>query len=359
MARRPARSPAVSRAHALTGSVKARRLAGIVLLIALLAPGTWLRSTVGDRASANVTVTALPFDNSPVAGFEVLGLWQLHGFAENFGGYSALAPPGPEIVRLFSDKGWLLTIPRPDVRRGPAAIRQLYPTGIPVIDLLDIESVTYHPQTGQYWVGYESRHTIYRYSVTGEPEAFVEPAYTAGWQRNGGIEAMARLADGRFIVLRETGGEGFIYPDDPAEGAEPQRFPVSWPEGFSPTDMAQLPDGRVLILLRKVGWHLPVFESLIALADPAQIDSDQIDSATPWPVTVLAELEQLVPRDNWEALSIEPPGEGAAAAIAGGAVNVWLASDDNRSAVQRSLLAKLRWIPPEPDQPELDQPAEN
>ncbi|HSG57654.1 MAG TPA: esterase-like activity of phytase family protein [Paracoccaceae bacterium] len=330
-----------------------------MLLIALLAPGTWLRSTVGDRASADVTVTALPFDNSAVAGFEVLGLWQLHGFAENFGGYSAMAPPGPEIVRLFSDKGWLLTIPRPDARRGPAGIRQLYPTGIPVIDLLDIESVTYHPQTGQYWVGYESRHTIYRYSVTGEPEAFVEPAYTTGWQSNGGIEAMARLADGRFLVLHEDGNDGYLYPGDPVEGAVPQQFTVAWPEDYSPTDMAQLPDGRVLILLRKVAWHLPVFESLIALADPALIDSALIDSASPWPVTVLAELEQLVPRDNWEALSIEPPVESVAGAIAGGAVNVWLASDDNRSAVQRSLLAKLRWTPPQPEQPEPGQTAEN
>ncbi len=305
----------------------------LLALLMAIVPTTWLRSEVGDRYSAQVTVTSLQHPARTSGAFSVQGLWQLRALSENFGGYSALAVLGTRI-RLFSDKGWLLTVPRPDQPAGDlvVGVRQLYPTGVPIADLLDIESVTYNPSGGQYWVGYESHHTIYRYSMTGEPEHFVQPAYTANWGHNSGIEAMVRLDDGRFVVLKETGGIGFLYRADPVDGAEPMPFRIAWPDGYEPVDMAQLPDGRVLILLRRLGWHLPVFESRLVVADPALIDPDKV-----WRVTPLLQLEKLLPRDNYEGLAVEPGTDGS--------VTLWLASDDNRSALQRSLLAKLRWVP--------------
>lgn len=342
MARGAARSAVVHRADALNLAHSVSRWLRphltrrrfLVLLLLAIALTTWLRTEVANRFSTAVAITRLA-DTAAVSGeFEVQGLWQLQALTESFGGYSAMVVHGP-LIRLFSDQGWLLTIARPDQpdSGGDApTLRQLYPTSRPLIDLLDIESVTSDPATGRFWIGYENHDTIYRYSVSGEPERFVEPAYTANWGDNSGIEAMVRLVDGRFVALKETGGVGFLYPDDPTQGAEPLAFRIEWPDGYHPVDMAQLPDGRVLILLRRLGWHVPVFESRLALADPALIAAEQ-----PWPVASLLQLESLLPRDNYEALAVEPANDGS--------LTLWLASDDNRSAVQRSLLAKLRWMP--------------
>jgi hypothetical protein len=305
------------------------RRRALALLLLAVALTTWLRTDVASRYSTDITIAPLASAHRSSGDFSVAGLWQLRGPTESFGGYSALALHS-EVVQLFSDQGWVLTFARPDrpdLTGLELRLRQLYPTSRPLIDLLDIESVTFDRVSGQFWIGYENHDTIYRYGMTGEPEAFVEPAYTAGWGSNSGIEAMVRLADGRFV--------GFLYPTDPTQGAEPLAFRISWPDGYHPVDMAALPDGSVLVLLRRLGWHIPVFESRLALADPALIDAESA-----WPVTSLLQLETLLPRDNYEALAVEPAADGS--------LILWLASDDNRSAVQRSLLAKLRWVPDSP-----------
>jgi hypothetical protein len=313
------------------------RLTRRTVLLALLlgiALTTWARTEVAGRYTPEFTIIPLEPTSQASGDFAVQGLWQLQALSESFGGYSALFVQGG-IVRLFSDKGWLLTFARPDRPDRPPEwphLRQLYPTSRPLVDLLDIESATFDRTDGRFWVGYENHDTIYRYSVAGEPEQFVEPAYTAHWGDNSGIEAMVRLADGRFVVLKETGGLGYLYPGDPVEGGEPLEFRIAWPDGYDPVDMTELPDGRVLILLRRLTWRIPVFESRLVLADPALIDAEQ-----PWPVRPLLQLESLLPRDNYEGVAVEPAADGS--------LTLWLVSDDNRSALQRSLLAKLRWVP--------------
>ncbi|MXO70457.1 esterase-like activity of phytase family protein [Alteraurantiacibacter buctensis] len=318
----------------------ALRLAAVLALGAVLAPGTWLRSHVPDIYTTAVSIHPLPYSQRPVAGLQVLGLWQLRGSGENFGGYSGMLILGRDAVRLFSDRNYQLNVPRPGVDP-PSPLdfttRRLFPVNRPLEDMFDIESVTQSALTGQYWVGYEFNHTIYRYGMTGDPEAYVEPDYAAGWTENGGIEAMVLLADGRFVVLREYGGDAYVYAGDPVEGALPQHARVSWPAGYSPTDAAELPDGRLIVVLRRVGWHLPVFESRLVLLDPVQFVPGEA-----WHPQALVQLEALLPRDNWEAIGVDHGGSPAP----GAPVSLWLASDDNRSVFQRSLLAQLAFVPP-------------
>lgn len=313
-----------------------RKLVALLVLAVLLAPGTWWRSVVPDRYATAVQVVPLPFARTGHHGLAVEGLWQLRGRGENFGGYSAMFLYGKQGIRLLSDRGFLLTIPRPGpdaVEPMPYSTRQLYPVGFRHEDLLDIESATYHPGTGQYWLGYENKHVIYRYAAWGDPEGYVRPAYTRHWADNRGMEAMVRLADGRFVVLREDGGDLFLYPGDPVAGAVPVPGRVAWPSGYSPTDAAQLPDGRLVVVLRRVAMHLPVFACRLVLLDLADWQPGTVLHPQP-----LVQLEDLVPRDNWEAVAVEPGADGA--------VSLWLAADDNRSAFQRSLLAHLRFTPP-------------
>lgn len=324
-----------------------RHLLAVLALALLVAPGTFVRTTVPGGVALAVTIALLPFDGRQRDGLAVAGLWELDSAGENFGGYSAMLLRERDGIKLFSDKGFVLAFARPDPRSGPARAaplparsRQLPATPPPANDLFDIESVTRSPVTGQTWVGFESRHTIYRYGADGLPQAFVQPDYTRAWADNGGIEAMVRMRDGRFMVFHEGGRDLFVYPADPVAGAAPGRFVADWPAGFRPTDAADMPDGRVLLLLRKVGWHLPVFESLLVLIDPARLGESPL-----LPVTTLARIEDRLPRDNWEALAVEPgsrPGE----------VGLWLAADDNRSIFQRSLLARIRLTVPPRDRPQ-------
>jgi hypothetical protein len=161
------------------------------------------------------------------------------------------------------------------------------------------------------------------------------------WGDNSGPEAMTRLADGRFLVLRE-GFDGLLkrsrhrallFAGDPVEGMLPEHFDFAGPRGFNPTDMAQLPDGRVLILMRRVVWPFPPhFAGRIVLADPAEIGAGRV-----WRGTVVAQLASVLPVDNFEGMAIEPRGDGR--------LTVWLISDDNQAALQRSLLWKLALDP--------------
>ena len=148
---------------------------------------------------------------------------------------------------------------------------------------------------------------------------------------------MVRLADGRFVVLREGFNGWFedrqhkavLFSGDPILYGEPRKFTFDGPAGFSPTDMAQLPDGRVLILMRSLVWPMPArFSGRIALADPADIVPGGV-----WWAKEIAKLVPPLPLDNLEGLAIRPRKDGK--------VTVWLISDDNNAVAQRTLLWKM------------------
>ena len=110
-------------------------------------------------------------------------------------------------------------------------------------------------------------------------------------------------------------------------GAEAQHFL----HNLITTDMVALPDGRVLVLLRLLTWSFPPFASMLAVGDPAAIRPGEV-----WELIPLAVINQSDLRENYEGLAVEPAAED-------GALTIWLISDSNRSALQRTLLLKLRW----------------
>jgi len=153
------------------------------------------------------------------------------------------------------------------------------------------------------------------------------------WSGNSGAEAMVRLRDGRFLVIPESGREVLVYPEDPVEGSAPALLTYVSPQsGFGITEVAQLPDGRLLLLLRRVVWNLPSFEVRFAVAEMPEGGEPQELR----PQFVL-DLTSVAPRDNYEGIAVR--------ARADGTLDVWLVSDDNYSAFQRTLLVKLRLDP--------------
>lgn len=200
----------------------------------------------------------------------------------------------------------------------------------------DSESMTIDPDSGQAWLGFERFNTIWRYAPDfAKAERHAEPQAMAGWPENGGPEAMARLRSGAFVLLSEADGPkgkparfGLVFAQDPTVNPRPAfTFTYVPPAGFQPTDMAELPDGRLLILNRR-GLPFEGFTAKLALVERGAIRPGATVAGRE-----IATFAGSVAHDNFEALAVSEEG---------GKPIVWIASDDNGNWFQRSLLLKFR-----------------
>lgn len=335
MAQRAPRSDPLRRPDALKS---VRRLLALLLVVAV-APGTWLRSaSEPENLAQELTVRPLPRPDPAVlkphlGPFELEGVWQLDSPRDGFGGYSALLATGDGQLLALSDLGYYLRFSAPGARQAPPRIEAIYPRISMLKANRDCEAATLDPATGTIWLAWENSNAITRHDPALEEQAAVRPRAMRDWPFNLGPEAMVRLHDGRFVVLSESfstgGNEGLLFATDPTLGGAAQRFTFRGPERFRPVDMAQLPDGRVLVLMRRPVWPMPLrFAGRIAIADPAQLRAGGEWSARP-----VASLTSSLPVDNFEGMAIEQRGDGR--------VTVWLISDDNGAVSQRTLLWKL------------------
>jgi hypothetical protein len=316
-----------------------RRLLILLIVTLGLAPGTWLRSPgVPPDNRQLLTITPIAPGTSDLGPLRVTGAWQLTSPNRHFHSYSALVALDDGRLLAGSDRGRMLRFAPPGT-----------PPSLPMLGLfaggreqdkalVDLESLARDPATGRVWAGYEGRNEIARYDASLRTVARTRPAAMRNWGANTGPEAMVRLRDGRFIVLAEANPRwlgdsmpGLLFPDDPVDGARPAGFTFVPPADFRPVDMAQLPDGRVLILLRKVHWGLPPgFSGRLVVADPARIEPGKA-----WRGETVADLVDPLPTDNYEGLAVVPHADGGA--------TLWLISDDNETLFQRTLLLRFEW----------------
>ncbi len=324
-----------------------RRALLALLLLVGLTPGTLFQKTRGpwirDRSVQFTPVTLPPRAvlAQHLGVFELEAAWSLTSPYSGFGGYSALlTQPGGQLLTISDSAQWLSFSP-PGAAFVPARGGEIFKG--PQISKRDhdTESATQDPATGTIWLGLEDRNAITRHDARFGGRATIRPPAMRDWPSNSGPEAMVRLRDGRFIVLEE----GFtswsearlhhalLFPRDPLLGDKPVAFTFAGAPQFSPTDMAELPDGRLLILMRRLVWAFPMrFACRIVIADPAAI---RLGAA--WPAREVAKLSSSLPVDNFEGLAIAPRGDGR--------VTVWLISDQNGAATQRTLLWKLALDP--------------
>lgn len=328
-----------------------RRILLALLLILGLAPGTWLYQPANlwnPTASLRFAEVALP-PKAELAHhlgvFELEGAWSLTSDYSAFGGYSALLPqPGGRLMAI-ADNGRRFVFSPPGVPYAPSLSAEVLPGRERERGNRDTEAATQDPATGTVWVAREDSNAISRIDPAFRSYGNIRPAAMRDWPRNVGPEAMVRLADGRFIAIEE-GFTGFfesrlhpavLFPRDPLLGDRTAQFTFAGSPNFSVTDMAQLPDGRVLVLMRRLLWPFPLhFAGRIVIADPAEIRPGAV-----WRATEVAKLTSTLPVDNFEGMAIEPRADGR--------VTVWLISDDNHAATQRTLLWKMvvdpAWLP--------------
>ncbi|MBL6952943.1 MAG: esterase-like activity of phytase family protein [Alphaproteobacteria bacterium] len=267
----------------------------------------------------------------------------------NFGGFSglSLSPDGGELIAV-SDRGDLLrarllrdATGRLQGLSGAEMYRLRGVDGQPLSQRLnkrdqDSEAVE-RLDDGSYLVSFEVRHRVLRYAnLLGQPSLFAIPPGIAEAPRNGGLEAMAPLPDGRVLVLSEkfrTHKNGSDRNGDyigwllAANGQSLGQ--VYWPGAglFRPTDLAALPNGDVLLLQRRF--------TLVGggAARLSRIPAARIKAGGRLIGEELAQLALPLSVDNFEGLAIDrDPGGGWL---------IYLLSDDNFNPLQRTLLLQF------------------
>lgn len=175
----------------------------------------------------------------------------------------------------------------------------------------------------------------------------VPPTVEEDSPANGGLESLARLADGRLLTIEEGEEDGVRerrawVTRSPAARAQdaavaqtqdaevPRRredwLPLTYRAAprYRPAGAAPLPDGGALVLERRVsligGWSSRIVRvPASALRAGALVDGED-----------LARLEPPLLNDNFEGIATRPGANGETL--------VYLVSDDNFSPLQRSYL---------------------
>lgn len=188
---------------------------------------------------------------------------------------------------------------------------------------------------GTPYVAYERDHRVIRFPI-GEDRPRAVPFPDAGWlgalPPNAGLEAIARLGDAWLFLAEEPGPaspQNGVLLARSAPAAAYGRLTYTAPPGFKPTDAAALDDDHALILNRRYSPMMGVAAALTLVA----VDRTKL---TIGPPETLAELRAPMSVDNMEALAIRRVGPRTF---------IYMASDDNFSPLQRTLLMKFELLP--------------
>lgn len=181
--------------------------------------------------------------------------------------------------------------------------------------------------TGPFIVSFEFMHRAVVYNRIDGPtvRALPLPPADADVPSNGGMEALAKLNDGRLIALTEdmlddNGNHvGWIV-----DGITAHAFSFVTNDGFSPTDMAVLPDGDVLVLERSFSPFAGVGMQI------RRIKADDIQAGETVDGPVLTRLNRSANIDNMEAMDVRLTDDGRTL--------LYIMSDDNFKMVQRTVL---------------------
>jgi hypothetical protein len=202
----------------------------------------------------------------------------------------------------------------------------------------DSESMSVDPKDGSVLAGFEGANAFWRYSPDlSRALGHAAPRAMRDWNPNGGPESFTMLPGGGAITIAEFEPDKHAVPGrrpairftgDPIRAPDRGfRFSYVPPPRYDPTDIAVLPDGRLIVLNRRFVPPFAFWSKLVVI-DPAAI--------RPGAVVRGQEIATLAPP------LIHENFEGMYAARANGATILWLVSDDNQSILQRSLLLKFR-----------------
>lgn len=332
------------------GGERARPTAGPLLWRRLLLPALSLLAiaatpacgrTVPPKDAITIRASPLPSDELHSAarlgpGAQLVEGWQLESTDPRFGGLSGLLVERGRLL-VVSDRGWLWTADRAgsnaaEFLASSWRVRELRLDGRrPDAEALALDA------EGRLVVAAEGRHRIARIAVApvGSAAELVPmplPAQLSELPANQGIEALATLPDGRLLAIAEAGSND-LHPAAILGGGPSVDLAYRSAPGFAPTGADR--SGRWLFVLERSFSPLRGFRARIT-ATPIE----RIDEFSPViePGIEVARLTGPGSVDNLEGIAAEPMDDADG-------VRLWLVSDDNFSALQRTLLIRLDWRP--------------
>ncbi|HTI31457.1 MAG TPA: esterase-like activity of phytase family protein [Sphingomonas sp.] len=298
----------------------------LVILVALMIERSSLPPRLGPRGGT-IAIAATPVQLDPrnpavrrVGELTYLRGWQLTSPSPEFGGLSALRPWRRRWLAV-EDTGALISF---SPTENQALLMPLSPRCQPNRVRLGRDLEGLDTDGRSIWVSAEWHNTICRRDADGAQWG-IRPAAMADWPRSSGPETLLRLRDGRFLIFPEDAAfPALLFPGDPVSGAKPATLRYSPPAGYSPTDAAELPDGRLVVLNRRFGLH--GFEAKLVLFDGLPAHGAQQGRT-------IATLARPLIHDNFE---------GIAARREGRATVLTIVSDDNKNGFQQTLLLEFR-----------------
>ena len=306
---------------------------------------------------------AIEIRAEPITGFDIrdpsrrqFGLLEFRGGlllrspTKNFGGLSAIrvAADGAHFIAL-TDKGWWF--------RGRLLYAGTRPSGIADAQMAPILGAAGNPLAARGWydtesiaedggtlyVGIERVHQIVRFNYGKEGllargRAIALPPGVRSLPANKGIEALVFVPKGlplagTLIAISERGLDkagniiAFLIG-----GSTPGAFAIKRSSAYDITDAALMPGGDILLLERRFGWDIGLAVRLRRIALGNVRPGALADGA------VLFEADLGYEIDNLEGLSVHR--------AVGGEIVLTLVSDDNFSAVQRTLLLQFTLAEP-------------
>lgn len=251
-----------------------------------------------------------------------------------FGGFSGLVvSEGGRRLTAVSDKGWfwraklkylgneLTGVAGGELGRLAGAGGEPLPLGKAAADAEELEQLP-----GGLLVSFERGRGLWIYpddDLRAGARPLPLPSFMQDSPANKGVEALARLGDGRILAICEKHGPGDLSLAGLWDGRRWQRLHFLRSDGFLPTSASVLPDGTVLFLERRYTPIEGVAVRISALPAKA-IQPGRVLSPKVW-----ALLEPPYTVDNFEGLSVVQRN---------GQSWLYIISDDNYSPLQRTLL---------------------
>ncbi len=273
-------------------------------------------------------------------GLELLNAFELRSRHPHFGGISGLTIAADGRLYAVSDRGyWIAARMRHDNEGRLVDLFDweikpiLTPERIPTDGLLtDAEALASAPD-GSLLVAFEQIHRLWRYPPP--PRTFDSPAQPiktphglAKAPRNGGLECVAVLPDGRIFTIaeefqnRDGSFKGWLMDN---ESSAALSYVPS--DDFHASDCAALPNGDVIVLERRLSTFLSFSARL------KRIRAESIRPSAILNGEELLRLDPPLPVANFEGIAVREDQGGTL---------IYLISDDNFHPLQRTLLLQFR-----------------
>jgi hypothetical protein len=345
----------------VSGQAALRRC--VLAIVALIAGALAFATVANVRKPLAAPSTAIEVASEPIRTFDVrdparrqFGLLEFRGGLvlrssdKNFGGLSAIrvAADGAHFI-VLTDKGWWFrgrivydgTRPRgiADAEMAPILGTDGRPLAVGL--WFDTESIA--DDGGTLYVGIERVHQIVRFNYGKEGllargRAIPVPKELHSLPANKGLEALVFVPKGlplagTLIAISERGLDaGGDIRAFLIGGPSPGTFALKRSFDYDVSDAALLPGGDVLLLERKFSWTSGLAVRIRRIALGAIRPGAVVDGP------VLLEVDLGYEIDNMEGLSVHR--------MPGGEIVLTLVSDDNFSALQRTLLLQFTLAEP-------------